>query len=125
MRRAVVGGVVAALVTVLAPATASANVVWCLDDPPQQVTTAGGTNLVVGTKLYAPAAERHALSSVTEKTVTASDGAGGTLVTEYVTVPASISQLMVVSTVQRFSVTATGQGTSGSVIVLTLDVPTS
>ena len=123
--RTVLAAAAAALgVLVAASGGASANMLWCLSDPPIQTTTSGGTNLTVNTKLYAAATDRHDLSSVTEQTVSAPDGAGGTLVTVYVSVPSTIDNLVVIAQVQRYGESATGSGTAGSTITLTMDVPT-
>lgn len=111
-------------VAIAASGGASANVLWCLSDPPIQTTTSGGTNLTVNTKLYASAGDRHELSSVTEDIVSSPDGAGGTLIKVYVLVPSTIGSLVVVAQVQRYGESATGSGTAGSTITLTMDVPT-
>lgn len=111
-------------VAIAASGGASANVLWCLSDPPIQTTTSGGTNLTVNTKLYASSSDRHELSSVTEDIVSSPDGAGGTLVTVYVFVPSTIGSLLVVAQVQRYGESATGSGSAGSTITLTMDVPT-
>ena len=123
--RTVLSAAVAALgVVVAAPGVASANLLWCSSDPPVQTNTPSGTNLTVNTRFYASATDRHDLSSVTEQTVSAPDGAGGTLVTVYVLVPSTIDNLVVVAQVQRYGESATGSGTAGSTITLTMDVPT-
>ena len=124
LRTVLVAAAVVAGLVVAAPAGASANVLWCVSDPPDQTTTPGGTNLTVNTTLYAAASSRHDLNAVTEEIVTSPDGAGGTLVTVYVQVPSSISSLVAVSQVQRFGERATGSGGAGSTITLTMDVPT-
>ncbi len=103
----------------------SANVLWCVSDPPSEVESPSGTNLTVNNYYYASDTDAHLLQLVTDEVSTSPDGAGGTLVTVEVEVPHAISVLYVVSTVQRYQVSATGSGKGGTDIVLTLDVPTA
>ena len=125
MRKLVLVTGAAATLLVLGAGTASANVVWCLSDPPQQVVTPGGNYLVVNTTLYAAPSYRHELSAVTETVDETSDGAGGTLVTVHVSVPQSIGSLTVVAQVQRYQLTARGTGAGGTEITMQLDVPSA
>lgn len=123
--RSVLAAAIAAVgIVVAAPGGASANVLWCVSDPPDQTSTPSGTNLTVNLTLYASSSDRHQLNSVTDQIVTSTDGAGGTLVTVYVFVPSTIDSLVAVAQVQRYGESATGSGGAGSTITLTLDVPT-
>ena len=124
-RKLVLAAGTAAALLVVAPGTASANVVWCLSDPPQQLVTPAGNYIVVNTTLYASPSVRHQLSAVTETTESVSDGAGGTLVTVHVFVPQTVGSLTVVATVQRYQLSTTRTGGAGSEITLQLDVPSA
>ena len=121
----VVGGVAAAGAMLMASAlSASANIAWCIDDPPVQVQTPAGANLTVHTSVSVPSNEAKYIKGVAVVATTASDGAGGTMVTVFVTVPATIHVAKVAASVQKYkvysaSVTVAGGG-SGTLV---LDVP--
>lgn len=102
---------------------ASANIVWCMADPKVQVNTASGANLSVNTQVYLAPAAPHLLSQVTEDTITAPDGNGGTLITLEVAIPKGADQAKIVASVNRYNVTAVGYGSGGSTVTVYLDVP--
>lgn len=126
-RRVVAGVFGAGAMLFAGQVAASANIAWCMDDPPIQVQTAGGTNVTVNTKVYVPQSESGYLSSMTESATTAPDGAGGTLITVSVNLPAGITTARVVASVNRtkLSASASATGTGGQTLILHLDVPTS
>ena len=98
----------------------SANMVWCLDDPPIQVVTPGGHNLTVNNMVYLPPYAVHSKGSITDDASAAPDGKGGTLITVHVHVPTSAH---VVSSEYRYQVSSQKDGSA--VITLYLDVPTT
>jgi hypothetical protein len=98
----------------------SANIAWCLEDPPIQVVTPGGHTLTINNMVYLSPYGSHLKGSITDDASAAPDGNGGTLVTVHVYVP---TQAHVVSTEYRYQVSAQKDGSS--VITLYLDVPTS
>lgn len=117
-RSVAVGGLLAGLMLMATPVGASANLVWCMSDPPIQVVTPGGHNLVVNNMVYLPPYALHLKSSVTDDASARSDGYGGTLVTVHVYVPAPAH---VVASENRYQVTAQRDG--ADVVTLFLDVP--
>ena len=126
-RRVVVLGALAAGLLVLSgQGAASANVAWCLSDPPIQVVTPGGHNLSVNNMIYLSPIDRHIASQITADAFTAADGSGGTMITVHVYIPAGAHGANVVSSNYRYEVSDTG-GTpnGGTTLTLTLDVPTS
>jgi hypothetical protein len=125
LRSLVVAGALAACLMAAAPGTASANILWCAGDPPVQVVTPGGHELVVNNYLYVPPSSIHLARQVTADGYAIPDGALGTLVVVHVHVPASLSHLYVVSAQQHYQVSTSGDGYGGSEITLTLDVPQS
>lgn len=104
---------------------ASANVLWCLSDPPVQVASSSGTTLTVNTTVYLPPGAQHLAKQETVQATTAPDGHGGTLITVQVGIPNGVSTAMVVTSSNRYQVSATGYGSGGSVVTLYLDVPAS
>jgi len=98
----------------------SANIVWCLEDPPIQVVTPGGHTLTVNNMVYLPTDALDLKGTITDDASAAPDGKGGTLITVHVYVPTSAH---VVSSEYRYQVSAQQDGSS--VITLYLDVPTS
>ena len=120
-----VGALTAALMAVGGQAGASANVVWCLYDPPIKVVSPAGQNLMVNNMVYLSVADRRTGASVTDDAVAAPDGHGGTLVTVHMYVPAGISSAFVVSSVNRYQVTSSASAGGGQVITFRLDLPTS
>ena len=125
VRRVVLGGLVAGVLTVGGAASASANIAWCLSDPPAQVQTGAGTTLSVNTSVSVARPEVKYLRAVHNDAATSPDGAGGTLVTVHVYLPTGITSARIVSSVNRYAVSATAIGQGGTVVTLYLDVPTS
>lgn len=119
-RSLVVGGLVAGAMLVSTSVGASANVVFCMSDPPVQVVTPGGHTLTVNNQVYLPPGSMKLMNNVTDDASAQPDGHGGTLITVVVYVPAAAR---VVASVNRFAVTAVGYGTG--VVTLHLDVPIS
>ena len=97
---------------------ASANMAWCVSDPPIQVVTPGGHNLLVNNQVYLPPYAMHLKDRITDDAAVQPDGAGGTLITVYVHVP---THSHVVSSDNRYRVTTEKDGTD--LIILYLDVP--
>ena len=120
-RRVVVGVAAVGAMMVIGQGSASANVVWCFDDPPVQAVTPSGSYLVVNNQVTMPASAQHLKNKVWAQTWTQPDGHGGTLITDTVFGPAGVP-LSVTATVNRYPVVATGQGVG--VVTLYLDVPT-
>lgn len=117
--RSVVGGALAAGAMLLAAqASASANVAWCVSDPPIQVVTPGGHYLTVNNQVYLPPYAMHLKSQIHDAAFATPDSSGGTLITVYVFVPDSAR---VVSSENRWRVTDTGDGST--VVTLHLHVP--
>jgi hypothetical protein len=122
--RRVVGGVaVAGAMLVASALSASANIAWCIDDPPVQVQTPAGTNLTVNTSVSVPSDQARYLKTVAVDAVTAGDGAGGSVITVYVTVPATIQSANVTATVKKYKVSGSTTIAGGSSATLVLDVP--
>ncbi len=124
-KRLVVGTLAAGMMLVAGPATASANVAWCLSDPPIQLVTPGGHNIAVNNMIYLPPMYRHVMSQVTDGASAKPDGHGGTLVTVNVRIPSGVSQAHVVSSENRYQVSSEAGGEGGVVVTLYLDVPIS
>ncbi|HEY1420782.1 MAG TPA: hypothetical protein VGG90_08755 [Candidatus Dormibacteraeota bacterium] len=124
-RFVVIGTAVTAIALWAGQAAASANVVWCMSDPPIQVVTQGGHNLTVNNMIYIPPVDRHVMDLVTDDAVATADGRGGTYITVHVHLPAAISHAHVVSSDNRYQVSAAADGTGGVTVTLLLDVPTS
>jgi len=124
-RSFVLGLLGAAIMLVAGQGTVSANVEWCMSDPPIQVVSPGGHNLAVNNLIYYSPSERHLLRQLKIDGTTAPDGKGGTLITVHVHVPAGMSHTAVVSAENRYQVKTNGGGTGGTVITLYLDVPIS
>jgi hypothetical protein len=123
-RRVVAGVGVAGAMLVGSALSASANIAWCIEDPPVQVQTPTGTYLVVNTSVSVPTHDAKYLAEVVVDAVTSADGAGGTLITVYVSVPATINVARVTASVQKFQVySASTTVTGGSSATIVLDVP--
>lgn len=114
------GGLLAGVMVIATSVVASANVIFCMDDPPVQVVTPGGHNLTVHNQVYLPAGSQQLLNDVSDEASAQPDGHGGTLITDTVYVPAPGR---VVATVYKYNVRVTGSGSS--VVTLLLDVPIS
>ena len=122
--RSVVAGVLAAGAMVVGGAVvASANVIWCLEDPPVQVQTPTGTNLTVNVTVAVPQYQAKYINDVVVTTLTAPDGSGGTMITVQVTVPATISTANVGVTVKKYKVIDSATVPGGGTTTLHLDVP--
>jgi hypothetical protein len=80
-RAVVVGALAVGLLVADGQGAASANVMWCLSDPPIQVITPGGHNLSVNNMVYLSPVDRHLASRITDDASAISDGKGGTLIT--------------------------------------------
>ena len=123
-KRVVAGVVLAGAMVVAGAMSASANIVWCVDDPPVQVQTPSGTNLVVHTSISVPNNQAKFVNAVSVNAVTAPDGAGGTLITVYVRVPSRIDAARVTASVQKYKVySASTTVAGGSSATIVLDVP--
>jgi hypothetical protein len=114
------GGAVACGLAVALPVVASANVMWCVGDPPVQMSSADGTNFTVSTQIFTTGNKQHLSQLVDERVTSAPDGHGGTLVTVEIVGPAG-TPMTVVASVNKVKVSNQASGT-GDVIV-TLDVP--
>ena len=123
LRRLVLAGVLGVLLTMAAQMPASANVAWCVYDPPVQVVTPGGHNLVVNNFIYLSPAYKHLASHITADGYALPNGPGGTLITVHIHVPQAVGALHVVASNNRYRVRVEGGGTGGTVVTLNLDVP--
>jgi hypothetical protein len=125
-RAVVLGALAAGLLVAGGQGAASANVMWCVMDPPIQVVTPGGHNLSVNNMVYMSPVDRHLASAITDDASAVSDGKGGTLITVHVLIPQGAYGARVVSNNFRYRVTDTnGTPGGGTVLTLQLDVPTS
>ena len=122
-RSAVLGVLAAGGMVFGAAGSASANLVWCSADPPVQVVTPSGSNLTVNTTVSVVRSETKYVRAVRETTASVPDGAGGTLITVQVALPAGISTAQITGSVNRYQVTATATGSGGTTVTLHLDVP--
>ncbi len=125
-RAIVVGAVAAGLLVAGGQGAASANVMWCLSDPPIQVVTPGGHTLSVNNMIYLSPVDRHIASRITDDASAISDGKGGTLITVHIVIPQGAHGAQVVSNNFRYRVTdSNGAPGGGTIVTLQLDVPTS
>ena len=119
--KSVVAGVLGAAAMLLtAQVPASANVAWCVSDPPIQVVTPGGHNLTVNNQVYLPPYAMHLKSTIHDTALATRNPSGGTLVTVNVFVP---TRAHVVSSENRWQVSDARDGSS--VVTLYLHVPIS
>jgi len=119
-RTMLAGGAVACGLMVASTAGASANVMWCVGDPPVQMSSPAGTNFTVSTQIYTTGDKQH-LSQLVDEIVTSSpDGHGGTLVTVEIQGPSG-QPMTVIASVNKFKVSGKASGTGD--VVVTLDVP--
>lgn len=126
VKAVVVGALAVGLLLLGGEGAASANVMWCLSDPPLQVVTPGGQYLSVNDMVYLSPLDQHLTSDIMGNATAAADGRGGTLITVHVYIPQGAHGANVVSSNYRYRVTASGGTTSGgTVVTLELDVPTS
>ena len=120
LRTAVVGAAAACGLTLMSAGGAAANVMWCVGDPPVQMSSASGTNFTVNTQYYTTNSKQHLSQQLTEQVTSVSDGHGGTLVTVEVFGPAGQS-ITVVASVNKYKIT--GQSTGAGDVIVQLDVP--
>src|SRR5262249_12896700 len=104
------GGAGACGRTVASTAGASASVLWCVGDPPVQMSSPSGTNFTVGTQIFTSGSKQHLSQQVDELVTSAPDGHGGTLVTVEILGPAG-QQMTVVASVNKYKVSAQASGT--------------
>jgi len=122
-RSVVLGSLVATAMLVVGQGTASANMVWCMSDPPAQVVTPGGANVMVNTTVYIPLGAQHLKGAVTQATTARPDGFGGTLIVVTIGLPAGVYRAEVVSSENRYQVSDLAYGSGGSTLKLYLDIP--
>jgi len=120
-RSVVLGGVLAGTLFVAGSGVASANVAWCISDPPIQVVTPGGHYLVVNNMIYLPPQALHLKKQITDDATAASNGRGGTLVTVHVHLPANAGRAHVITSENRFRLSTQQDGVT--TVTLYLDVP--
>ena len=120
VRKALVGSLAACGLTVMSAGGAAANVMWCVGDPPLQMSSPSGTNFTVNTQLYTTSSKQHLSQQLAEEVTSTPDGHGGTLVTVEVFGPVG-QNVTVIASVNKYKVSAQASG-SGDVIVQ-LDVP--
>ncbi len=120
LKTVLAGGAAACGLLAASPAGASANIMWCVGDPPEQMSSPSGTNFTVNTQVYTTNSRQHLSQQITEEVTSAPDGSGGTLVTVTVFGPRG-QNLSVIASVYKYGVSAQASG-SGDVVV-TLDVP--
>jgi hypothetical protein len=106
-------------------AAASANIAWCVDDPPVLLQSPAGTSLVVNTQVYVSQSQVHLMRQVTDSAVSSPNSGGGTLVTVSVNLPQGMTTAEVVASVNRYNVYATAMGKGGETVTLYLVVPAS
>ncbi len=122
----VLGALATGLLVMGGQGVASANVMWCLSDPPIQVVSPGGHILSVNNMIYLSPIDRHIASQISAGASAAADGKGGTLITVHVYIPEAAHGADVVSANYRFQVADSGATRhGGTVLTMTLDVPTS
>jgi len=114
------GVTVACGLTLASTGGASANIMWCVGDPPAQVSSASGTQFNVNTQIFSSVAHQH-LSQYPETVTTAPDGSGGTLVTVDVQGPAQY--FTVVASVHKGKGTISAQSSGSGEVLVVLDVP--
>jgi hypothetical protein len=123
LTRILPAAVIAAAFVFAGAAPASAMVLWCESDPPIQVVTPAGVNLMVNNMIYVPRYDVHLATHFPASATAVSDGHGGTLITVHVQVAWGVSMAHVVSSENRFQLASPGDGTGGTVVTTYLDVP--
>lgn len=119
------GALSSALLVVGGSAAASANVTWCVSDPPVQVVTPAGHHLMVNNMVYLSVGDKDFASLVTGDASAEPDGRGGSLVTVHVYIPREAHGAMVVSENHRYRVADTkSTPVGGTALIFKLDVPT-
>jgi hypothetical protein len=124
-RSVVVGALAAGVMVVGGAGSASANIAWCMADPPVQVQTPAGANMTVNLTVSVNPREARFIKNVVSTSVTQPDGAGGTLITVRVAVPATITVAHVTASVSRYTISDSATVLGGSSTTLHLDVPAS
>lgn len=119
------GVVTAGAMLVGGAVSASANIAWCVGDPPVQVQTPTGTNLTVNVGVAVPQGQAKYIKAVVIGAVTAPDASGGTLITVHVTVPSTVSVANVTATVKKYKVSTSATVPGGGSTTLYLVVPTA
>ena len=122
VRSVLVASLASAAMVIGGAASASANIAWCTSDPPVHVDTVAGSNITVNTSVTVPKSEGKLLNDVTT-TAVASAESGGTLVVVSVSLPAGMSRAQVVSSSNKYRVSATAYGTGGTTVTLYLHLP--
>jgi hypothetical protein len=117
-RNVALAGLLAGALLIGGAGAASANIAWCVSDPPIQLVTPGGHTFVVNNMVYLPPQALHLKNQITDDATAVSNGHGGTRVTVHVHVP---WRAHVVSSANRFQVSTQGDGET--TITLYLDVP--
>jgi hypothetical protein len=104
--------------------TASANVAWCIFDPPVQVVTPGGATLTVNNTISIPASAQNLRAQVWDEASAqpSPDGGGGTLITVTVHLPAGV-RANVTSSVDVFQASDDQSGVTQ--VILHVEVPIS
>lgn len=121
----VIGALSAGMLAVGGAGSASANVQWCVSDPPIPVVTPAGLHLMVNNMIYLAPEDRHLASEITDDAGTTPDGHGGTLITIHVYLPTAHHGANVVSNNYRFRVGDSKSAPGGwTMVTLSLDVPT-
>jgi hypothetical protein len=102
--------------------SASANIAWCIFDPPIQVVTPGGTTLTVNNTVWLPASAETLKDQVWDEASAepARDGGGGAVITVTVHLPAGV-QAHVTSSVDQFQASDDADGVTK--LILHLQVP--
>jgi hypothetical protein len=121
LKTVLAGVTVACGLTAASTAGATANIMWCVGDPPAQVSSASGTQFNVNTQIYSTVAHQH-LSQYLETVTTTPDGSGGTLVTVDVEGPAG-QYFTVVASVHKGKGTISAQSSGTGEVFVVLDVP--
>ena len=121
VRNFALGSLLAGALAIAGSGAASANMTWCVSDPPIQIVTPGGHTMVVNNLVYLPPQALHLKNRITDDATAVSNGHGGTLVTVHVHVPSSAGRAHVVSSANRFQVSTQQDGEA--TITLYLDVP--
>ena len=123
-RRIATATVAAGFLALAAASPASANLAWCVYDPPVQVESPQGQNLTVNTFVYFAPSARHVAWKVTSDATVEAGAPGWTTIIVNVYVPAGAGPVHVVAVNQRYKITEAQDGFGGDVMTFTLDVPT-
>jgi hypothetical protein len=125
LRMVGVGALTAGLLALGGAGAASANVAWCMSDPPVQVVTPGGHALTVNNMVYLSPVDRHLARFITDDATAVPVGPGRTLITVNLYLPAGSHSAFTVASNNRYQVSSSGRGAGGSVITVQLTVPIS